>query len=202
MLAKQLIWTQEEKHKTFSWLEKRKNQKSRNRCQQFLLSSPFTDTLLDLHIQSSPSARVKKEEQTLMFPPGSGQMGKGVTRGSSGAPGTAHWGALWGWRWQSGVRACPQGHHTTRADSPGAAPSHRENWGQRQGWSTPNKQKRICCLGKDWQKRCEKSWSFACQMCWGTGRLEGNICWLPLGKENQEKQKGSYYNIGTQLESK
>lgn len=49
MLAKQFTCTQKEKHWILSWLKKRKNQKSQNYCQHFLLSSPFTDTLLDAH---------------------------------------------------------------------------------------------------------------------------------------------------------
>lgn len=161
MLAKQLIWTQEEKHKTLSWLKKRKNQKSWNHCQQFILSSPFTDTLLDLHIllPNCPSAWVKKWEQVLMLSSDSGQMGKRVTWGSSGAPGTAHWGALWGWKWQRAAESEPGHRATTPWGLTAPAPSHRENWGQRQGRNTPNKQKRICFSGKDWQKRCERSWS-------------------------------------------
>lgn len=123
-------------------------------------------------------------------------MGKRVTRGSSGAWGTAHEGALRGWRWKRGVGS----EHGQRATTPwgltAPAHGHRQNWGQRQRWSTPNKHKRICCSGKDWQKRCEKSWASAYQMCRGSGRLEGNICWLPLGKDNWENQTGSYYNIG------
>lgn len=101
--------------------------------------------------------------------------------------------------WQRAVGIEP-GHRATISQGLRApAPSHRQNWGQRQGWSVPNKQKRICWLGKHWQKRCEKSWSSTYQMCWGAGRWEGNICWLPRGEDNQENQTGSYYNMGPQL---
>lgn len=109
--------------------------------------------------QNCPSAWVKKWEQVLMLSSDSGQMGKRVTWGSSGAPGTAHWGALWGWKWQRAAESEPGHRATTPWGLTAPAPSHRENWGQRQGWNTPNKQKRICFSGKDWQKRCERSWS-------------------------------------------
>lgn len=196
MLAKQLIWTQEEQHKTFSWLEKRKNQKSWNQCQQFLLSPAFTDTLLDSTScsQNSPSARVRKWEQTLMLSPDTGQMGKEwpeaavlLLAGHKGSPGMMEIAK------NSGVRAWPQGYHSL-------CPQPQTELGTRTGMKHPKQAE------KDWlvRKRLAEEMGRVMVLCISvvcTGRLEGNICWLPLGEDNQENQTG-YYNTGPQLKSK
>lgn len=148
MLAKQLIWTQEEKHKTFSWLEKKEKPEE-------LKSLPRIFTFFPFHWYTAGSPHPAPRIPLL---PGLGNKNKHwcflLTVGKWGKRDPRQQWCSWHGTWgslgmlerakSSGLRAWPQGHHTTRAGSPG----HRQSWGQRQGWSTPNKQKRICCLGK------------------------------------------------------
>lgn len=144
--------------------------------------------------QNSPSARVRKWEQTLMLSPDRGQMGKEWPEAAvlllawhKGSPGMMEIAK------NSGVRAWPQGYHSL-------CPQPQTELGTRTGMKHPKQAE------KDWLVRkrlAEEMWKVMvlCISVVCTGRLEGNICWLPLGEDNQENQTG-YYNTGPQLKSK
>lgn len=149
--------------------------------------------------QNSPSASVKKWEQTLMlwrWVNGEESNGGGGLQRSS--PSTAHGRARWGWATNSdGVR--PGGSRVTQTMMAYLCPRPQKNCGQSQGWSTITNRKGVAFQRKTDRREvlilCVSDVVRYCKM-WR------EHLWIAPRWKQQGSQTLPHHNMGPQLKRK